>query len=276
VSVIVVVILGLSLIFVRQCALPKPGWKHTEGEAISNLHAIQLAIERFYEKNGYYPEYLIGGSRGAGGTRGRTQVSPDVGAPTQRDNLSYDPLIDGGFLPGNEYPRWPGPVDDFTLRYFELLQAEFADEYVLSSSCSRFISLDDTSSPKIRMGNVGADHRYPRAKWGFPFWLRSTESTGLISLTSQFNFYYKSLRSPKAAKPDGYILMLFGFYRTRGIDAFTNLSYGHELDGRLPDGSGVGAGVPVIPELGIKGDGKPDGVILVLHGGWPWSVSDSE
>jgi len=29
-------------------------------------------------------------------------------------------------------------------------------------------------------------------------------------------------------------------------------------------------GVPVIPELGLEGDGKPDGVLLVLFGGWPW------
>lgn len=68
--------------------------------------------------------------------------------------------------------------------------------------------------------------------------------------------------------------MVFGGDKDKGMDALTTVTGGHELDGRLQDGSGVGVGVPVIPELVIKGDGKPDGVILVLTGGWQFDKTE--
>lgn len=117
------------------------------------------------------------------------------------------------------------------------------------------------------MIQIAADHRFPGMLIGERYWLR--EHRGILAKSVAGNFIYKGLIPPGEKHPRGYILMVFGGPEDEGEDALTSVPGGHELDGRLQDGSGVGMGVPVFPELGIKGDGKPDGIILVLTGGWP-------
>jgi hypothetical protein len=235
-----------------------------------DLHSIQFALERYAEDNGgHYPEFLIGG-----------EYTDDISNP--------DPLLYGyyPYYPRNEafdidlrppvsddymsfytlrtkYPWLLGPYSMIVLpAELTELQAKFQDFYRTEGRMRFGVN-------SARMGNMGADHRFANAKWGYPFWERKKGSRNLLTVGLQGQFYYKALYKPGSKQPDGYILMVFGSYAFDGMDAFTTVPGGHELDGRLPDGSGLGMGVPVIPELGIEGDGKPDGVYYVLHGGWP-------
>jgi hypothetical protein len=255
---------------------------HWGQEAKQNLHAIQLAVERYYLDKNHYPEFLIGGT-------------------AELDNVSessiatvIDPLASLGYMPSypwleasrrkakaNRIPLYGQEEMGFWRRVFlkedaplianlgdfKRLQDEFGDIYAIDNDSSRFIGKKER---RVLIGNLAADHRYKDAKWGFPYWIRKAGSKDLITITSQFNFCYKSLKSPGAHQPDGYILMVFGPYYEEGQDVFTTVPGGHELDGRLPDGTGIGMGVPVIHELGLEPDCKRDGVIIVLHGGWPW------
>jgi hypothetical protein len=255
---------------------------HPPGEeAMQSLHAIQLAVERYHADEHRYPEFLIGGTTEWDDTS-RYPIAADGDTLAFLGYMPVYPDLDrsGRDLMAQEIPIYSNGRADIMRRVFlnersgiaanpgdfKRLQDVFGDKHNVESHHSRFI--DETS--RARMGNLAADHRYENARWGFPYWLRETGSKDLITVTSQFNFYYKSLKSPGADRPDGYILMVFGPHYEKGQDTFTTVPGGHELDGRLPDGTGIGMGVPVIPQLGLEPDGKPDGVTIVLHGGWPW------
>ena|GEM_PF-7125830 len=244
-------------------------------ESKMNLFILHQCLERFHIDLGYYPEWLIGGE----------YVEP--ARPPNVDVLLWEGYLQKYSM--NEFSirrKTYYPIDgspksrflrDFIYRRpkwlrapreaFRELQVNAADKATHDSNTPRF------GAAGRYVGNVAADHRYESGKFGLPFWEREAGLSEL-AIAFQGQFYYKSLKSPGAEKPDGYILMVFGPYDEPGIDAFTTVPGGHDLDGRLPDGTGVGMGVPVIPELGLEGDGKPDGVILVLHGGLPWLAEE--
>lgn len=249
--------------------------------ARSCLWNVQLSVERYaLDHDGHYPEFLIGGEYTEG------EASPD---PLFRGYLEGYPRNEAARRslqePDSEYMRdyiklrskypwligahyyWSDPDD------IAELQRRYGDYYDGAEAPSRF------GEHYTLMGNIAADHRFPDAQWGYPYWERRTGSRDLLTVDLQGQFYYKVLYRPGSDQPDGYILMVFGSYADDGMDAFTTVSGGHELDGRLPDGSGVGMGVPVIPQPGLESDGKPDGVLLVLFGGWPWEerpISEGE
>ncbi len=230
------------------------------------LHAIQVNLERYAADNeGHYPPYLIGGDNSSGD--------------------SIDPLVRGGYM--DSYPRSAAMYDGYpfnrqtfsfirscfpwTLRTsylyglpgdIEWLQKEFQDPYGADSATSRF------GKDYTLMGNVAADHRFSQASFGYPLWQRSTDYYDHFAVALQGQFLYKALYSPGASKPDAYVLMAFGPVGAGYIDILTSVPGGHELDCRLPDGSGIGNDVPALKQLGLKGDGLDDGVIIVLAGGW--------
>jgi len=235
-----------------------------------NLHSVQLAIERYASDNeGVYPRYLLGGdwsddfviAEDYWRFSGLDQVEfpfwkgdkPKLALPGEGDWLVME-----GYMP--RYPRNP----------FYRKWRNKRCVIVLSLGDTRNVGGDDSTS----MFQVGADHRFENARFGERYWLWQRGNT--IDRALRGNFYYKALIPPGDDKPRGYILMAFGKAKKPNLDAFTTVPGGHELDGRLPDGTGVGMGVPVIPELGLKPDGKRDGVILVLHGGWPWEEEPSK
>jgi len=239
--------------------------------AKSNLTTLQLIIETRTKDDGYYPEFLVGGDRMECWTTSDPRLNSRH--ETCRRNAAawkYAVEKDSEYIKSytalrNMFPwlikphyYWSNPED------IAELQRKYGDHYDGVQAPSRF------GERHTLMGNVAADHRFADAKWGYPYWERCKGSRDLLTVGLQGQFYYKALYRPGSDQPDGYILMVFGSYADEGLDAFTTVPGGHELDGRLPDGSGIGMGVPVIPELGLEGDGKPDGVLLVLFGGWPW------
>lgn len=241
---------------------------HKAGETKQNLHSIQLAVERYATDNegGYYPDYILGGTyeddyvineeyykkafSSGENPLGGTDTPPPAGKlalPGSGDWAAMEGYMP--MYPKNPFRKWnsesstipsspPGP-------YRKVYVADF--------------------KPMVQ---VAADHRFTGALIGERYWERSENATLKHLLAG--NFIYKGLIPPGEKHPRGYILLVFGRASEKGEDALTTIPGGHELDGRLQDGSGVGMGVPVIPELGIKGDGKPDGIILVLTGGWPF------
>lgn len=247
---------------VRVINHPWPVW------AKQSLHAIQLAVERYADDNdGRYPEFLIGGESTSSHAMDSLQKGDYL--PTYPQNLAVmlrlcelDQLyrfIRSVFPSLIQSPYYRSQGEDVAA-----LQEAYDDPYTEGHSAKRFGATFE------QMGNVVADHRLEDAKWGYPFWNRESGSRDTLTVALQGQFYYKALYKPGSDNPDGYILMLFGDYGNEGQDTLTIVPGGHEFDGRLPDGTGIGMGVPVIPELGLEPDGKPDGVIIVLHGGWPW------
>jgi len=238
------------------------------GRAKQSLHAIQLALERYADDNdGRYPEFLIGGES----TSSRVMDSLQKGEylPIYPDNLAVmrrlcemDRLyrfIRGVFPSLIQSPYYRSRGEDVAA-----LQEIHDDPYHAGHSVKRF------GASYGSMGNVAADHRFNDAKWGYPFWNREPGSRDTLTVALQGQFYYKALYKSGSDRPDGYVLMLFADYGNEGQDVLTTVPGGHELDCRLPDGTGVGMGVPVITQLGLEPDGKPDGVIIVLTGGWLW------
>lgn len=241
-------------------------WSH---EAMQSLHAIQLALERYAEDNeGHYPPFLIGGDMYSGHSidpllgEGRWETYPRCagmyhGYPVSEGSYALLRSLVPWAINPNYYCSLPSDL--------KRLQAEFDDPYGAGNKTNRF------GSDYTRMGNVAADHRFPQASFGYPFWERETTFDNRMALALQGQFYYKALYSPGSDQPDGYILMAFGRADYDWGDWLTTESGGHELDCRLPDGGGVGMAVPVLRQLGLKPDGIPDGVIIVLAGGWVMS-----
>jgi hypothetical protein len=258
---------AFALAFAAGCYLNNSFGGHVEGwsrEAKQNLHAIQLALERYAsDHEGHYPPFLIGGELTFDSIdpllrKSDWKVYPtcaaDHGYPPSRTVYALIRRMAPWVIEPDSYYSIPSDV--------KWLQAEYKDAYSADSSTARF------GKDYTLMGNVAADHRFPQASFGYPFWERKASNTDKLSIALQGQLYYKALYSPGATKPDAYVLMAFEPAGFEGQDLFTSVPGGHELDGRLPDGSGLGMGVPVIPSLGLKGDGIPDGVMIVLSGGW--------
>jgi len=245
------------------------GNPHSMNEVKQNLHAIQLAVERYAKDNpsGYYPDYLLGGywkddyAISAEGHDRMLEYTHEVesqDAALQRQIVYAtsgpgDILMTCGYMP--EYPCNP---------YF-LIRRQVR-QTIPSSAPGPFRQVGfDIDRHMIQ---VSSDHRFEGCRIGERYW--EWESEEPIARTLAGHFIYKGLIPPGEQHPRGYILIAFGNPDSEGTDYLTTVPGGHELDGRLPDGSGIGMGVPVIPELGLEPDGKPDGVIIVLSGGWPW------
>ncbi len=239
-------------------------WETWSRETKQNLHAIQLALERYADDNeGHYPQFLVGGELESGSVDPLVKMDTWHAYPRCPSVSSNSPYGRSCVFFRKVAP-WAINPDAIIIDPQEIraLQVEYNDPYRANNPTARF------GKDSTMMGNVAADHRFPQGSFGYPFWERKASNTDKLTIALQGQFYYKALYSPGATEPDAYVLMAFGSAGFERYDALTTVPGGHELDCRLPDGSGIGMGVPVLPKLGLKGDGIPDGVIIALSGGW--------
>lgn len=153
---VVIVIIGIL------AAIALPNYirvkdKAKEAEVKSNLHNIQLSIERFaVDTEGVYPQYLIGGDiRYAADVRDAANVNALSGITeiTNRYRLS-DPLLRRGYI--DSYPKNPFARNGAAIHKFQ-----FEVQDLLRSGAN-----GDTRGTRFGanctiMGNVSADHRFP-------------------------------------------------------------------------------------------------------------------
>jgi len=244
-----------------------------EEQAKKNLHAIQLAVEHYASDHyGSYPYYLLGG-----------HFTDDFAIDAQtwesfKNSFlrPYASEVWANVVTRMETVRFApsGMGDRLICEGYTLVYSDnpYSPRKTDAKSC--IIPFDGGTFSRRSGGleghstaQIAADHRFEGAEIGERYW--EWERGSELAESLQGNFYYKALIPPGEEHPRGYILMAFGNADNPGMDVFTTVPGGHELDGRLLDGSGIGMGVPVMPELGLEPDGKPDGVIIVLSGGWP-------
>ncbi len=244
----------------------------SQGKVMQGLHAIQLAVERYATDNegGYYPDYILGGTYEDDYVINEEYYKEafNTGENPLGGTSAPPPAGKFALLGSGDWVNMEGYMPSYPHNPFRRKATSPQTIPAFPPGPYRNASVEQN------MAQIAADHRFPGALIGERYWERGKNSTLKRLLAG--NFIYKGLIPPGEKHPRGYILMVFGGPEDKGEDALTTIPGGHELDGRLQDGSGVGMGVPVIPELGIKGDGKPDGIILVLTGGWPFEETKAK
>lgn len=154
---VVIVIIGIL------AAIALPNYirvkdKAKEAEVKSNLHNIQLSIERFaVDSEGVYPQYLIGGDiRYAAQQSSGSNVNALSGITeiTNRFQLS-DPLLRRGYI--DSYPKNPFARNGAAIHKFQ----EDIDDDLRSGQNGHIRGTRFGGSCTI-MGNVSADHRFPQ------------------------------------------------------------------------------------------------------------------
>ncbi|MCB1220405.1 MAG: type II secretion system protein [Planctomycetales bacterium] len=212
----------------------KPGKGHREAEAQQNLHAIQLALERYaVDYGGVYPLWLSGGG------------IADPAAGEIDPHFAMDPLMAEGYMP--QYPRNPfnrlgtGDTND-NLR---AMQVRLSDPLRPGSGSSMEPPVYRFGRDYTLMGNVLADPRFAEVIVGTDsngnavrkrtgsdviyrcwdieeldepqYWLQGqffykvpSGRTSFVNDISQFSF--------KTDVSGDYILGTYGSYRNKGKD----------------------------------------------------------
>jgi hypothetical protein len=251
------------------------GDERRESQVKSNLHEIQLAVERYaFDHSKQYPLYLIGGK----GAYSIYVEGSAIGFMLVRDcadqALLSDPLLREGYLAA--YPRNPFVSKGAAVQEFQMGRKDplFNGSNVAVDQGTRF-------GPECTlMGNVLGDRRYPQATFTsdgtskvyptgadhdyyfYDIWAADKPRTYMPG-----NFFYRSSPLvPGEVVPKGklrtdvarsYMLGGYGAVNTRGRDVVG------------PDPFGVNNASPF--SLDDEGrlayenpNGHPDGVILVL------------
>jgi len=155
---VVIVIIGI----LAAIALPnyiKVKDKAKEAEVKSNLHNIQLSVERFaVDTGGFYPDYLIGGqgkfSRVVAGGSANPFIDIQDCNNGDRTRLS-DPLLRKGYI--DAYPKNPFATQGYAIHRFQedlddpLRNGPTRDSQIKGTRFGPYCTL---------MGNVLADYRY--------------------------------------------------------------------------------------------------------------------
>jgi type II secretory pathway pseudopilin PulG len=246
---VVIVIIGI----LAAIALPnyiKVKDKAKEAEVKSNLHNIQLSVERFaVDTGGFYPPYLIGG-------QGKySDYSPGAGAnpftnirDVQDRTILSDPLLRKGYM--ESYPKNPFATNGGAIQRF---QDDIRDP--LSNSDHTTAEQGTRFGPYCTlMGSVLADFRFPQyiviergtgtqlelytyADREYPFWdlWRSNKPNPFLPGV----FFYKSagpvVVAPNTSIRDNdpiipasiekYMLGGYGAIRTKGKDVIGSEPY---------------------------------------------------
>jgi len=222
---------------------------------------IQLAIERYHEDKGYYPEFLIGGDAGFFYELESAGKLKDGEAPV-------DPLIAEGYLsvyPINPFAVvslfgsqvYPNPVtlwQDARKDPYRILPEVQGINYRFGTLC-------------LSMGNLMADPRYPTVTSGYQCWnVESLPWSERVRLAG--NFFYKSFTPDGAEHPTGYILGVYGPPGWLGQDVIGKAPAGLEKYASAPDGSGCPFSYDEDGKIAFGNpDGERDGLMMVLTGG---------
>jgi prepilin-type N-terminal cleavage/methylation domain-containing protein len=285
---VVIVIIGIL------AAIALPNYirvkdKAKEAEVKSNLHNIQLSIERFaVDTEGTYPQYLIGGDLKYSNNpdiNANVNALTDITAIADRNQVS-DPLLRRGYV--DSYPKNPFARNGAAIHKFQ----DDVDDDMRSGANGPIRGCRFGGSCTI-MGNVSADHRFTQFVSVTPGQPPQTVASQADFENYRFydlwlgnrpklylpgEFFYKSNGPVVAADPDSidqnrpiqpvevdqYIMGGYGSIRSKGSDilgpepnivAYTAASAGNsEFD--------ILAGYrPPVPEFGpMQGDpGDPGG-----------------
>lgn len=247
-----------------------------EAEVKSNLHTIQLAVERYaVDHDGQRPAYLIGGqgkySQFVEGVESDSISFINPQTCPKRSTLS-DPLLREGYI--EAYPKNPFAGNGASIHLFQIDKGDplYNGSNVGVSEGTRF-------GPYCNlMGNVMADYR------------RSTfaiiDSKGVrYEYPTYCNILYPCSDMWKTDKPTPFLPGEF-FYRSRSVKVIENGMEREEIQDYMlgaygairtkgkdvigPDPTGENLVTPF--GIGPKDYGNPngirDGVILVLTPGW--------
>jgi len=200
--------------------------KAKEAEVKSNIHDIQLSIERYaVDHDGLYPEYLIGGQgKHSVLVEESVNVFTDIQDCTDRALLA-DPLLRAGYI--DAYPKNPFASNGVAIHRFQEnigdpLRNGTEDAKLHGTRFGPYCTL---------MGNVIADKRYPDtyAEYGYPFY--DLWETNKPKPFIPGEFFYRSRSIPVIFNAeDGkrqithevqdYMLGGYGSIRTKGRDIF--------------------------------------------------------
>ncbi len=230
-------------------------------QAKMNTQMIQVAIERYNQEKGYYPEFLIGGDDGFFFELEYLGKLKDGEAPV-------DPLIGEGYL--GDYPLNPFAVvalsgSQVFPNPVTLWQDAHKDPYRVQGEVQGINYRFGTLS--LTMGNVMADPRYAPTSFGYPAWnVEDLPWSERVRLAG--NFFYKSFTPEGAEHPTGYILAVYGPPGWLGQDVIGIAPAGLEKYASSPDGSGCPFSYAEDGRIAFGNpDGDRDGLMMVLTGG---------
>jgi len=106
--IIAVIIIGAYVGLALPC-LTANMYEEREAQVKLNIHEIQMAIERYYVDNGFYPRFLLGGDQKGWREWHLRNDEAGVSPDEPSNNLVVDVLIEYGYL--DSYPKNPF-VDD--------------------------------------------------------------------------------------------------------------------------------------------------------------------
>ncbi len=201
---VVIVIIGI----LAAIALPnyiKVKDKAKEAEVKSNLHNIQLSVERFaVDTGGFYPDYLIGGQGKYSQIQG-VSANPfiNIRDVDDRQNLS-DPLLRKGYI--DSYPKNPFATNGYAIHRFQ----EEVNDPLRNGTTDRSSIQGTRFGPYcVLMGNVLADLRFIN-------YVVTDRSTGRqITFNSYADQEYKFWDMWRANKPNPFLPGEF-FYKSAG------------------------------------------------------------
>ena len=270
-----IIIVGI-LVLAGAAALPNyiytTDGDHTGAEVKSNLHNIQLSIERYgVDHGGHYPPYLIGGhGKYSEFVEGNNESFINVTDCPDRSMLS-DPLLREGYMeayPRNPFVREGANVHEFQGRMGDPLRNGTKEASIHGTRFGPYCNLMGNVMADVRFtqftvkDSKGIEHTYPTfADVQYPcsdIWRDKRQSSFLPG-----EFFYRVL--PENVMVGGvmreeiriYMLGAYGGFEDKGKDVIG------------PDSTGVNKVTPFAPDgHGEMAYGNPnkiaDGIILVL------------
>ncbi len=271
----------IILTFIGILALGSLGWprphgyrdKAREAEVKSNLHNIQLSIERYaVDHGGQYPPYLIGGQgKYSEFVEGSVNAFINIKDCTDRSMLS-DPLLREGYI--EAYPRNPFATNGAAYHRFQLDIGDglrnSAEEAQMHGTrfgpyCVLYgnVMADNRYTEFTIRDDKGVEHTYPTfANVNYPFsdiWKTDKPKPFLPG-----EFFYRSYSLPVIEKGverediETYMLGAYGSIHTKGKDVIG------------PDPTDVNDVTPfgAAPNMYGNPNGIRDSIILVLTPGW--------
>ena len=206
---VVIVIIGI----LAAIALPnyiKVKDKAKEAEVKSNLHNIQLSVERFaVDTGGTYPDYLIGGQgKYSRFVEGGANAFIDVTDCPDRTVLS-DPLLRKGYV--EAYPKNPFAAKGAAIQRFQM---DVGDTLYNNSNVA--VDLGTRFGPYCTLsGNVLADYRFTQ-------YVTVDQSTGTQSTRRSYcDIEYRFWDLWQSNKPNPFLPGEF-FYKSAGVIVAAN------------------------------------------------------
>jgi hypothetical protein len=269
---IIIVFIAVILLAISQPEVYRVDNKAKEAETKSNLHNIQLSIERYaVDHGGQYPPYLIGGQgKYSEYMEGGANAFINIKDCPDRSMLS-DPLLREGYI--EAYPKNPFATNGAAIHRFQVdlsdtLHNGMKEAKIHGTRFGPYCTLmgnvlaDNRYTEFTVRDDKGVEHTYPTfANVNYPFhdlWETDRPKPFLPG-----EFFYRSYSLPviengvEREDIEAYMLGAYGSIRTKGKDVIG------------PDPTGVNDVTPfgAAPNMYGNPNGIRDGIILVLTPG---------